>query len=246
MALITCPICGGMLSDTAQICPHCGYQQNTIETGIVTCPECGNQVSDHLDTCPYCGYRMITTAQNIITPIVQVKEPTIIRTGYDVMLVDYNKSKLSTCNALKNILDISYSDAREIVSKLPAYLYNDISFNDAEYIARACQNSGMRVAMYYPDNTVKYYTPVNHNIALPSLVHVQRRPIFIKIPPRKPSILQMITHSIFEPRPVPKKPRKPVHTPPVPKPSAPKPTPAEKPKPALRKNTAAKANKKPR
>lgn len=27
MALITCPECGGMVSDTAASCPHCGYQE---------------------------------------------------------------------------------------------------------------------------------------------------------------------------------------------------------------------------
>lgn len=199
MALITCPHCGGVISDTAAKCPHCSSVLSKIVADYVICPECGNQVADDVNYCPNCGYRMVTTAASIVSPTISVNTTTVKRNGYDVMLVDYNRSRSTINSALRNILDISYTDASKLLNQLPCYLYNDITQDDAEYIARACQNKGMRVAVYDPLGNVKYYTPINYNITLPTLINIQRRPLFTIVPRRKPSILNIIGNSIFSP-----------------------------------------------
>ena len=45
MALISCPECGNMLSDKANSCPHCGYDQSELVTEYVWCPSC---MSNHV------------------------------------------------------------------------------------------------------------------------------------------------------------------------------------------------------
>ncbi len=53
MGLITCPKCGGAISEKAIVCPHCkSYlsQQNSI-----MCEECGTEYEIKLPACPNCG-----------------------------------------------------------------------------------------------------------------------------------------------------------------------------------------------
>ena len=68
MAVITCPKCGGKVSDKVSSCHHCGSAINESLTSDLTsgnveqntlskkrCPECGELVSDKLNSCPHCG-----------------------------------------------------------------------------------------------------------------------------------------------------------------------------------------------
>lgn len=48
MALIKCTECGGTISDTATVCPHCGAP-------IMKCKECGAMLPAGATTCPSCG-----------------------------------------------------------------------------------------------------------------------------------------------------------------------------------------------
>lgn len=50
MALIKCPNCGAMVSDTTETCIHCGAPLNEKK-----CPNCGQMVPIDLKTCPSCG-----------------------------------------------------------------------------------------------------------------------------------------------------------------------------------------------
>lgn len=93
MALIKCPECGGQVSDSATICPHCGFSLADLEkccecNHIITrkdascpecghptpwsriCPGCGNNVLPSEETCPECGFDMISHFghTNIVTP----------------------------------------------------------------------------------------------------------------------------------------------------------------------------------
>lgn len=195
MALISCPKCKGTVSSTAHFCPHCGYSLNTIAAGYVRCPECGTMVDDDANFCTNCGYRMITTAPSILTS--NLLDVLLGRTGYDVMLVDYSKAKYLTKSYLSTILDISQAQANVILGQVPCYLYTDISQDDAEYIARACQSRGMRVAVYSPAGRVQYYTPVDYNKALPVLSHVIRKALFKTPPVRKQSVYNQYQQTIF-------------------------------------------------
>ena len=59
MALVKCRECGKEMSDTANICPHCGYKNN-----MIFCPECGNKISRNAAMCPKCGYRLNNNTNN--------------------------------------------------------------------------------------------------------------------------------------------------------------------------------------
>lgn len=73
MALIKCNNCGGMVSDKATVCPHCGNDPHkaTDETNVSTpkdnnpklsvCPYCGATVSKRATTCPKCGGTITST-----------------------------------------------------------------------------------------------------------------------------------------------------------------------------------------
>lgn len=66
MALISCPECGGRISDKAKNCPHCGYPvsetslMEKTRTGEdkVKCPYCGSDNFIGIDYCVECGMRL--------------------------------------------------------------------------------------------------------------------------------------------------------------------------------------------
>jgi RNA polymerase subunit RPABC4/transcription elongation factor Spt4 len=53
MALILCKNCGKQISDRAEKCPHCGYEQK--QNTMIVCPDCGAAISQDIDICPMCG-----------------------------------------------------------------------------------------------------------------------------------------------------------------------------------------------
>ena len=59
MALVKCKECGNEMSDTANICPHCGFENN-----MMFCPECGNKISRNALMCPHCGYKSNNSINN--------------------------------------------------------------------------------------------------------------------------------------------------------------------------------------
>ena len=73
MALIKCNNCGGMVSDKATVCPHCGNDphkttddtiaNNTKDNNpkLSVCPYCGATVSKRATTCPKCGGTITST-----------------------------------------------------------------------------------------------------------------------------------------------------------------------------------------
>ncbi|MBO5352320.1 MAG: zinc ribbon domain-containing protein [Lachnospiraceae bacterium] len=52
MALLSCPNCGGKISEKAWACPHCKLSMNEI----INCPECGETCLSENEYCPSCGY----------------------------------------------------------------------------------------------------------------------------------------------------------------------------------------------
>ena len=50
--LISCPECNEKVSDKAHVCPHCGFQIDTL----MKCPDCGRLVPPETTACPVCGY----------------------------------------------------------------------------------------------------------------------------------------------------------------------------------------------
>lgn len=54
--LMLCPECKEKVSDKAHVCPHCGFQIDTL----VTCPDCGKLVLPGTIACPVCGYPFST------------------------------------------------------------------------------------------------------------------------------------------------------------------------------------------
>lgn len=69
MALVTCPKCGGQISDTAGECVHCGFT-------FKICPECGTVLAKDAEKCEHCGYafREAGTDEAIIQPAPAVQK----------------------------------------------------------------------------------------------------------------------------------------------------------------------------
>lgn len=64
MALMSCPECGGKMSDKAPKCPHCGAVAAAMrkEKSTVSCSECGNILPENAAACPVCGSPVGETA----------------------------------------------------------------------------------------------------------------------------------------------------------------------------------------
>ena len=83
MALIKCNNCGGMVSDKATVCPHCGNDphKTTDDTNVSTlkdnnpklsvCPYCGATVSKRATTCPKCGGTITSAPSQQPAPVTQ-------------------------------------------------------------------------------------------------------------------------------------------------------------------------------
>lgn len=65
MALIKCPECNDMVSNKADICPHCGFSiQKYIESAdeIIVCPKCGSSEDYHSNgICCICNSKVVNT-----------------------------------------------------------------------------------------------------------------------------------------------------------------------------------------
>ena len=157
---------------------------------LIKCPECGKEVSDQSDNCIYCGYPIKNGEPKTLVELVgdQVEDISPIDTSqivtkttnkveaYDVMLLEYSGLKLVAKSNLAEICNISKSEASDILSSLPCYIYDDIEKKDAEDIARKLMNVGFRVAVYDPIGNVRYFEPSTYvNRPLPILVPVPRR-----------------------------------------------------------------------
>lgn len=55
MAMISCPNCGGQISDKASKCIHCGFVLKSEELVERRCAECGTVIPDGVEVCPNCG-----------------------------------------------------------------------------------------------------------------------------------------------------------------------------------------------
>jgi len=152
---------------------------------LIICPECKNEISDQSESCIYCGYPIKDNSE-IKTNLVDlvgddiVNEKSSITTSkveaYDVMILDYSGLKITAKNNLVKICDIQKSDAANILSELPCYIYDDIEKSDAEQIATRLMNVGFRVAVYDPIGNVRYFEPPTYySRPLPILVPVPRR-----------------------------------------------------------------------
>ena len=159
---------------------------------LIKCPECGKEVSDTCDVCIHCGYRLKPVNPDAVTyKVVDDDDLTLadlnggstqVRSGYDVMLVDYRDPYAITAQRLQNSLACSLSEARSILDSLPAYLYTDVDQESALYIARTLQSGGMRVALYDPEGRCTYYAPQNYSRPVPNTTSAIRNPFFSIIP----------------------------------------------------------------
>ncbi len=150
---------------------------------LIRCPECNNVISDKAEFCPHCGLSMknimVTNVLNYVAPVQAMQHE-----GYDVVFVDSAKSKLATIRVLQNVLNCGYLEASSIVSKSPCYIYTDLSYNDALYIAQSLQYYDVRTAVIDPYGNSYYFTPKNYNRTLPLLQNLFRKPFLMNYPSR--------------------------------------------------------------
>ena len=161
---------------------------------LIKCPECGKEVSDQSDVCVNCGYPIknqnVKTLVELVgdnyTKVEAVDETKKVTTStnkveaYDVMILEYSGLKLLAKNSLAEICNISKSEANDILSDLPCYIYDDIEKKDAEEIANRLMKEGFRVAVYDPIGNVRYFEPNSYsNKPLPVLVPVPTRRRYI-------------------------------------------------------------------
>lgn len=84
MALITCPECGGKVSDQASVCIHCGFplQNQSIqkESQMKYCSFCGKENVVGSEFCGYCGksFSNINPTEEINCSSVLLKKKPIV------------------------------------------------------------------------------------------------------------------------------------------------------------------------
>lgn len=58
MALIDCPECQSVVSDSASACPHCGHSNpGKVVEKVSSCRQCGRDIPIASLTCPYCDFK---------------------------------------------------------------------------------------------------------------------------------------------------------------------------------------------
>ena len=148
---------------------------------LINCPECGKEVSDQSDYCIYCGYPIKQKQDKTLVEIDnETKEEVIKVEAYDVLLLEYYGFKLLAKTNLAKICEITSTQANDILSELPCFIYDDITKEEAEDIAHKLMLENFRVAVYDPSGNVRYYDPpIYSNRPLPILVPAPRRKRYV-------------------------------------------------------------------
>lgn len=85
MAMITCPNCGGKISDKAKKCVHCGTVFIPEEKKY--CQDCGAELEEDMKICPQCGCPVDDENAEIVPQQVEVTGVKIAKKSKKIMII---------------------------------------------------------------------------------------------------------------------------------------------------------------
>ncbi len=85
MAMITCPNCGGKISDKAKKCVHCGTVFIPEEKKY--CQDCGAELEEDMKICPQCGCPVDDENAEIAPQQVEVTGVKIAKKSKKIMII---------------------------------------------------------------------------------------------------------------------------------------------------------------
>lgn len=95
---------------------------------LIKCPECGREISDKAPACIHCGFplSLLNESSEIkeeLNEKIDTKVDVESKNEYSLELLDYGNKKVQVAVALKSILKMKDTEALDLVSNTPCYLF---------------------------------------------------------------------------------------------------------------------------
>lgn len=182
MALITCPECGGKVSDQAAQCIHCGYPLNAaapVASPVSTLPVTSTfapQANTVVITNPLDG---ATISNNVfLTRALLASEGWMqpIAGTYNVMITGYSGcTKYKAQTALHNVCGYTTSEAGYLLDVLPTTVLAGMSLRQGIAAAQSLDSLGVDCTVYGNEGVITFRSYRNNgswiwNLALGALL----------------------------------------------------------------------------
>ena len=173
------------------------------------CPYCGREVSSDMSFCPGCGAAISNEVKSYT-----VSESITSNTGdYKIYITGIGSaSKTEVSDLLQDVLGYTEISANNLIRNIPVQIAGNLSLKQAAIVAQAFEEYGVELAV---TNNDEYEDISRHTsssslfnsdgsflssaaIVLATIGATNRLRSIVK--PRRPSLLQMIFHSLFTTR----------------------------------------------
>ena len=116
------------------------------------CTHCGGQLQSDANFCPYCGQPVAAAAAPVVnTPVM----PVAGAQDYSLVLVSSgNCPRSSADDVLEDVLGYTSAESNMLVQAIPTQIAQNLTMQQAQYIAQALTEYGMQVAVYSGANCV--------------------------------------------------------------------------------------------
>lgn len=123
---------------------------------LINCPECGKEISDKAKCCIHCGYPLSEIENTDNTNVCYNK-------NYSVKLESSGKSTVKVMIALKDSLDLSLTEAKEIIDDL-SFIKTNIPLEEANNLKTKIEAAGGKVVIFDQDQMLTYQPSQENNI----------------------------------------------------------------------------------
>ena len=124
------------------------------------CHQCGQEIGTGMNFCPGCGAAQTQLPVTVeTTPVITAGQQSIgiNKESNNYSIVIMSRGTCTVTNAaelVEDLLGYSAADARRILNALPCQAAQNLTSNQAIYLAQALTEYGMSVSIYCGDNVV--------------------------------------------------------------------------------------------
>lgn len=111
---------------------------------LINCPECNKQISDKAYACPHCGYPISIKNSN--------------DDKYDVTFISFSQNndyKIKTIKYLRELLNLSLSDAVNIGNNAPCVILKNISFDKMKKVEKTFSELDCKIEISQSQNNIE-------------------------------------------------------------------------------------------
>ena len=172
------------------------------------CPYCGRQVSDDMSFCPGCGASLNSEVRSYT---VTDDDPGVYSGDYKIYITGLGSAnKATVIDLLEDVMGYTTSSATNLVNNIPVQIAGNLSLKQAAVVAQAFEEYGVELSVTNKDEAedISSYTSnsslfnndgsflTSAAVILATLSARNRLRSIIR--PRRPSLLEMLFHSMFD------------------------------------------------